>query len=133
MSAAGIAIAFAALTFTTKRREASAPVAAIARSESTSVAAPPIPPAAIATLGDSNTASLLFTRIDHSLDQLVDVTNMRLFREWQDPPETYLGPGVNDVEGTATYNIENLAGRQRRSGTRSRAARHASAARPVCA
>jgi serine/threonine protein kinase len=106
VSAAGIAIAFAVLTFTTKRREASAPVAAIARSESTSVAAPPIPPAAIATSGDSNTASLLFTRIDHSLEQLVVVTNMRLFREWQDPPETYLGPGVNDVEGTATYRFD---------------------------
>jgi serine/threonine protein kinase len=106
VTAAGIAIAFAVLPFTTKRRGTSAPVAAIARSEPASVAAPPSPAAAIATSGDSNTASLLFTRIDDSFDQLVDATNVRMFREWQDPPETYLGPIANDVEGTATYRFD---------------------------
>lgn len=106
VTAAGTAIAFAALPLTTRRGVTRAPVAVVARAAPTPLTAPPIPATPIATSGDSNTASLLFTRIDCSLDQLVDAANVCLFREWQDPPETYLGPAMNDVEGAATYRFD---------------------------
>jgi len=110
-SALGIAasiLAVAAGVSLTNRRPAPAP----ARQEP----APPAPvapaarpaPSLVAGAG-TRTASLTFLRIEESLPWVVSSSDVGLYREWQDPPATYLGPLRNDAECFVTYRFDAAA------------------------
>ena len=47
-----------------------------------------------------------FFRILEALPYVVDVHGVSLYREWQSPPDTYLGPTTNAVEGAVTFRFD---------------------------
>ena len=51
-------------------------------------------------------AALRFPTVDASLPYVTEMTNIRQYREWQNPPLTYFGPTENDVEGRIVYRFD---------------------------
>lgn len=51
-------------------------------------------------------ASLLFLRIEQALPYVVEARDVGSYREWQDVPDTYLGPLANDTECALTFRFD---------------------------
>ena len=54
-------------------------------------------------------AALLFERIEDALPYVVDARNIRRYREWQEPPLTYLGPVIDGREASVTFRFDCVA------------------------
>jgi hypothetical protein len=62
------------------------------------------PPAAAATpVGSPPHVALAFASIDDALPYAVSMENLRVYREWQTPPVTYLGPVRNGAQGNVVF------------------------------
>ena len=60
----------------------------------------------LAPAPDSSSATLEFLRIADSFPYVVETGNVAHFSEWQSPPDTYLGPRLDDTEGYVTYRFD---------------------------
>lgn len=59
--------------------------------------------------GGGQTASLTFLRIEESLPWVIQSSDVGLYREWQDPPDTYFGTLRNDVVCSVVYRFDSTA------------------------
>jgi len=62
------------------------------------------PPQIVA--GPSGDAAVLFDSVVDSLPYVVASRNIRLYREWQEPPLVYLGPAKNDELAFVTFRFD---------------------------
>lgn len=53
--------------------------------------------------GDEQRITIRFARIADAAPYVVEAVNMRPYREWQDPPLTYIGPAENGDEARIVY------------------------------
>lgn len=72
----------------------------------TPLAASPIPAPHLVASAEGRGESLKFLRIEDSLRYVVAAHQVGVFREWQEPPTTYLGPLLNDHECSVTYRFD---------------------------
>lgn len=71
----------------------------------------PVKPAAqtapmLMTSADPPQAAITFLRIEDSLPYVIDCQGVGVFREWQEAPDTYIGPLHNDVVCFVTYRFD---------------------------
>lgn len=65
---------------------------------------PPAP--AAAPVGSPPRVSLPFASIEDALPYAVAMENLRVYREWQTPPVTYLGPMRNGTVGSVVFRFD---------------------------
>jgi serine/threonine-protein kinase len=71
------------------------------------VVTPAVRPAAPLRSADGTRAtSLLFLRIEEALPYVVEARDVGRYREWQDVPDTYLGPLANDTQCAVTFRFD---------------------------
>jgi hypothetical protein len=71
------------------------------------VVTPAVRPAAPLRSADGTRAtSLLFLRIEEALPYVVEARDVGRYREWQDVPDTYLGPLANDTQCAITFRFD---------------------------
>lgn len=96
-SAAGLTLAARRPTPVPARPTPQAPVPVVS-------AAMPAP--RLSAESGTRTASRTFLRIEESFPHVIEARDIGLYREWQDPPATYLGPLRNDAECFVTYRFD---------------------------
>lgn len=63
-------------------------------------------PPALSPSGSPPTAPLRFTSIEDALPYAVAIDNVRLYREWQQPPISYLGPKDSGAEAQIVFRFD---------------------------
>lgn len=76
------------------------------RAAATTIIAPDEWPSPIGHVGDAGRIAVRFARIDEAEPYVVEAVNVRRYREWQEPPLTYVGPVENGREGRIVYRFE---------------------------
>lgn len=66
----------------------------------------PHPAPVLDSAADSRSAAVVFRRIADARPYVVAAQDVVHFSEWQDPPDTYVGPLRNDVECSVTYRFD---------------------------
>ena len=64
------------------------------------------PAPAVTPVGSPPLATLPFASIEDALPYAMSMENVRVYREWQTPPVTYLGPVRNGAEGNVVFRFD---------------------------
>ncbi|MGI9176816.1 MAG: serine/threonine-protein kinase [Pirellulales bacterium] len=109
--AAAILAVTAGLTLASRQPEPAPSPARPERAARASTVLVPVAPAAkparlLGSEHDRQAIELRFPRIEASLPYVVSARGVGLYREWQEVPDTYVGPLANDTECSITFRFD---------------------------